>query len=260
MSVKVRSIKYLVNFSCMNSSTINPSTLNPQRILEHLEIPEWDTASPIRDDEATFLYEFVAKEKITKTLETGFAFAKSCSHIMAASQSSHISIDPFQENYASLGLENVKKLGLAERLDFRPDFSHNVLPSLAKEGRKFEFIFIDGDHKFDGIFVDFYYADLLIDTGGYIMLHDTWMRSTRLVMSFIDKNRDDYEYIATPLKTFALYRKIGTDKRDGMYFQEFYSLGSFWKYHLITWMKTGKQTPLKKLAHSLKNAINPARK
>ena len=49
-------------------------------------------------------------------------------------------------------------------LDFRRDFSHNVLPQLAQEGRKFEFIFIDGDHKFDGILVDFYYAVVLVST------------------------------------------------------------------------------------------------
>ncbi len=164
-------------------------------------------------------------------------------------------MDPFQGNYQNLAMKNLKALGLDQFVDFRADYSHNVLPQLYKEKRSFDFIFIDGDHKFDGEFVDFYYSDLLLNNKGYILLHDTWMRTTRLVMSFINSNRPDYRYIKTPLRNFALYQKIGEDKRNGMHFREFFTTKSLMTHHGITWLTTGKQNFLKKMAFKIKDMI-----
>ncbi|MCY7408684.1 MAG: class I SAM-dependent methyltransferase, partial [Chitinophagales bacterium] len=200
--------------------------MTPEEINQLLEIPEWDKSSSVKTEEARFLYDFISKNKIKKTLEVGFAFAKSASHIMAASEAEHIAIDPFQSNYKEFGLRNIEKLKMRDRLKFLPDFSHNVLPKLAVENKKFEFIFIDGDHKFDGILVDFYYSDLILEDNGYVLFHDTWMRSTRLVEQFIKKNRSDYKYIPTPLRNFSLFQKVGKDARNGMYFKEFYTFRS----------------------------------
>jgi predicted O-methyltransferase YrrM len=222
--------------------------LTPSEIAQKLIIPEWDTASPVKTEEACFLYDFLKEKKLRRTLEVGFAFAKSASHIMAATGERHLAMDPFQETYRGLGLQNVETLGLREQLDFRPDFSHHVLPQLAQEGRRFEFIFVDGDHKFDGILLDFYYADLLLEPNGYVLLHDTWMRSTQLVMEFIHSNRKDYRKVPTPLRNFALYQKVGTDSRNGMFFREFYTFRNFARHHLILWMTSGEQTALKRFA------------
>lgn len=229
--------------------------LTPREINSTITIPEWDTASPVKSEEAAFIYEFILKNSIKRTLETGFAFAKSASHIIAATNSMHIAIDPFQSNYDHLGLKNLKSLGLDALIDFRADFSHNVLPKLHSENRKFEFIFIDGDHKFDGELVDFYYADLLLEEDGYVLLHDTWMRSTALLMKFIKTNRKDYTQIETPLRNFALYQKTGKDNRNGMFFKEFFTTKSLITHYSILWMSSGKQTFVKKAAQSLKRKI-----
>lgn len=229
--------------------------MTPEEINKTLEIPEWDTASPIKTNEAEFIYSFIKERQLGRTLETGFAFARSASHIMAATGKEHIAIDPFQDNYANLGLKNIERLGLRDKLIFKPDFSHNILPQLALEKRRFDFIFIDGDHKFDGILVDFYFANLLLDTNGYILMHDTWMRSTRLVENYVKKNMHNYTYVATPLRNFSLFKKNGEDARDGMYFQEFYTLRSYWVYHLITWMANGKKSFLKSIALKIKDIV-----
>lgn len=226
---------------------ISPLKMTPQEINKVLTIPDWDTSSPIKTEEAAFIYDFILKNKITRTLETGFAFAKSASHIIAATNSQHIAIDPFQDNYKNLGLQNIEKLGMKTLLDFRADFSHNVLPQLVKENRKFDFIFIDGDHKFDGELIDFYYADLLLDKGGYVLLHDTWMRSTTLLMSFVKSNRKDYKKIKNPLRNFALYQKNEIDQRNGMFFREFYTMKSILKFNLINWLADGKSTAIKSM-------------
>ena len=229
--------------------------MTPADINIRLTIPEWDTSSSIKTEEAAFIYNLISKNKITRTLETGFAFAKSASHIIAATESIHVAIDPFQSKYQNLGLRNIEALGMKDLLDFRPDFSHNVLPALVKEDRKFDFIFIDGDHKFDGVLVDFYFGDLLLEKGGLLLMHDTWMRSTRLVMSFIRTNRKDYHKLKTPLRNLALYQKIGTDDRSGMYFREFYTFRSRLTFLLITWMSSGRTTLLKRIALRVKTMV-----
>jgi hypothetical protein len=131
-----------------------------------------------------------------------------------------------------------------------------VLPQLLGENRRFEFIFIDGDHKYDGILLDFYYSDLLLEQGGYVMLHDTWMRSTQLVMSFIRRNKRNYHYVKTPLRNLALFQKQGEDTRNWMFFREFYTIRSVFLHPIIAWLNAGQKTPLKKLLLVLKERLN----
>lgn len=193
------------------------------------------------------MYDLIKEKGLSRTLETGFAYARSASYIMAATGSTHIACDPFQIRYGSLGLKNVEKLGMKDQLDFRPDFSHNVMPHiLADGGEQFDFIFIDGDHKFDGELVDFYYADLLLEKGGYVLLHDTWMRSTSLVQQFIHTNRKDYKRIDTGLRNLALYQKVGEDTRDGMHFREFFTFRSILSHPLIIYMTSPGDSWLKR--------------
>ena len=229
--------------------------MKPGEINSQLTIPPEDSASPIKSNEAEFIYNFLKEKRLSKTLETGFAYAKSASHIMAATRSRHIAIDPFQERYQYLGKENIKALDLDHFLELHEDYSHQVLPKLLDRKEKFDFIFIDGDHKFDGIFVDFYYTDLLLEKGGYILLHDTWMRSTQLVIAFIKKNRKDYLYQKTPCRNFALFQKVSEDDRNGMHYKEFFTLKATFSHRLINWMTTGKKSAFKRMVFSMKEKL-----
>ncbi len=203
-----------------------------QEINEQLFVPSEDSTTPVREEEAKAIYDFLKSKKISKTLEIGLAYGRSASHILYATGSKHIAMDPFQDKYGNHGVENIKKLGLAENFELIRDFSHAVLPQLVNEGKTFEFIFIDGDHKFDGIFIDFYYSDFLIKKGGVLLFHDTWMRSTELVLQFIRKNRKDYRQIPLPNRNMALFEKTSnSDERDGMHFREFYNTKTMIRHH-----------------------------
>jgi predicted O-methyltransferase YrrM len=229
--------------------------LTPEAIEQQLDIPEWDTYSAIKPEEAAFLYQFVQQHNLRHTLEVGFAFARSASHIAAAHGGPHTAMDPFQDRYGNMGVSNMDKLGLGQQLTLHRDFSHNVLPALLREGRTFDFIFIDGDHKFDGILVDFYYAALLLKPGGFVMMHDTWMRTTRLVESFVQSNRKDFQYQSTPLRNLSLFQKTAEDPRDGMHFREFYTWKSLIPHHGIQYLTNGKMTPLKKFLFWVKDKV-----
>jgi predicted O-methyltransferase YrrM len=187
----------------------------------HVELPEAIRSSAVKFSEGEYLHHLVKEHGFSKTLETGFGLGLSAAAIMTASQSRHVAIDPFQSNYDRCGLKNIERLGLTERLEFYADYSHSVLPQLLKEGRSFEFVFIDGDHKFDGQFLDFYYAALLIEQNGFIVLHDTWMRGTAYLINYVRTNRKDFQPVPQRLRNIAVFRKTGIDQRDWMHFEGF---------------------------------------
>ena len=82
--------------------------MKPEEIAARLEIPQEDLSTPVKDEEAGFIYDFINSKSIVKTLETGFAYGKSASYIIAAGGSRHIAIDPFQDKYGRLGIKNIK--------------------------------------------------------------------------------------------------------------------------------------------------------
>src|SRR4030043_1920592 len=161
-------------------------------IYEKLEIPERDIYTSITKEEGEYIYQLLKDKNLKNTLEVGFAYGCSAAYILTATKSLHYAMDPFQEQYNNLGLKNIKRLILDKYLKFEKDFSHNVLPELLKKNVKIDFAFIDGDHKFDSIFVDFYYIDLLLNNNGYVLFHDTWMRTTQHILSWIKNNKKKY--------------------------------------------------------------------
>jgi len=194
-------------------------------LYEQLTLP--DKPISISKEEGEFIYSFLKEKGIKKTIETGLAFGCSTAYIISATLSPHYAIDPFPEDFDNLGLKNIKKLKLEKYLRFEKDFSHNVLPRLLKNGVNFDFAFIDGDHKFDGAFIDFYYIDLLLNQKGYVLFHDTWLRSIQLVTKWIETNKPNYILVKTPLSNLRMFQKIkklqiGESDRRWNHFKEFY--------------------------------------
>jgi predicted O-methyltransferase YrrM len=223
-------------------------------LLKKLDIPENDSSTPIKDTEARFIYNFIKKNRFNKTLETGCGYGKSAVSIMAATGMPHIVIDPFQSNYKYGGINNIKKAGFEKQLSYMEDYSHAVLPHLLSEGKKFDFIFIDGDHRFDGQFIDFYYADLMLEEKGYILFHDTWMRSTAHMESYIARNRRDYTAVKTGLRNLALFQKTDKDKRGWMHFKGFATSKSLMTNSVIEWLH-GEETTAKRMVKKIKDML-----
>jgi len=204
----------------------------PENLQKLLVFPPSVELDPsIGDNESTFIYHFIRQYNLKKTLEIGFAWAKSGSYIMAASMSKHVAIDPFQKYYENGGLANIERLGLSDNLEFYRDYSHFVLPQLASKNRQFDFIFVDGGHLFENIFVDMYFSDLLLEPGGYLILHDTWLRSTCITAAYLRKNRKDYKSIKSNQKNMMIFQKNGKDQRDWWHFKEFYTFKSLLAYN-----------------------------
>jgi predicted O-methyltransferase YrrM len=202
--------------------------MKAEDIYSHFDIPDHRRKTSLSPKEGIFIYNFLKEKNLSKTIETGLAYGVSASYIIAATEKQHIAIDPYQqEGYKNLGLDNVQKLDLAQHLQFENDLSHNVLPRLLKENKQFDFALMDGAHKFDQIFVDFYYLDLLLEKRGYIFIHDTWMRSTATLLSWIKNNKKSYYFHKSPLQSFAIIQKVGPDIRAWHHFKSFKTWSKF---------------------------------
>jgi predicted O-methyltransferase YrrM len=146
----------------------------------------------IERGEGEALRALVSAEGAARTIEVGLALGISalwfCGAV-AGRGGRHVAVDPFQrESWNGAGLRTLREAGVEELVEVIEEESQLALPRLAAEGREFDFAFIDGDHRFDGAFLDLYYMTRLVRPGGLIVLDDLWMPSIRTVVSYAERN------------------------------------------------------------------------
>jgi len=85
-------------------------------------------------------------------------------------------IDPFFKGriglcyYEKIARFNLKKNKVESKVRLLPMYSHEALDHVTET---IDFIFIDGDHSYDGIKTDWNDWSAKVNPGGYIALHDT---------------------------------------------------------------------------------------
>jgi predicted O-methyltransferase YrrM len=173
------------------------------------------------------IYYILKQTGIKKTLEIGLCYGCSSAYILAATESVHYAMDPFQESlWNNLGLDNIQRMNLEKNLIFEQEYSHNVLPKFLAKRQTFDFVFIDGDHRYDSLMFDFYYSDLIVNKGGYILFDDAALPGHLAISRWIETNRLDYKKIELPndredYKRFVMYQKVSKDEREWDHFVEF---------------------------------------
>jgi predicted O-methyltransferase YrrM len=152
--------------------------------------------SAVEYDDGMALYNLVRKSGAKNTLEIGLAYGLSAlfvcqAHCDQGESGSHTAIDPQQSSYwKSIGSLNIERAGLGRFFQLYEGCSYTVLPQLLEKNARFDLIFIDGMHTFDYTLVDFFYADLMLNPGGYIIFHDVWMPSVRKALMYVLQNRN----------------------------------------------------------------------
>ena len=166
--------------------------------------PNNPNASPFRTisiptAEGESLRGWVVKEKAVSSIEIGLAFGFSALYICEGllmnreTRVKHTIIDAFQtqkDKYNNIGLNTLAKAGLEKVIEFYGEKSHFILPRLLREGREFDFGFIDGCHLFDYVFLDLFYLGQLIKMGGIIFVDDYDNVAIKKAASFFVKNLD----------------------------------------------------------------------
>ncbi len=165
----------------------------------------------IEPAEGLFLQELVRELKPRISLEVGLAFGVSalfiCDALVAAGGEKHIAIDPFQNGvvYKGAGLANLKKGGFENIVQFHEKPSYLVLAELVAKNEKIDFAFIDGNHVFDFALLDFFYVDLLLNTGGIVVFDDADFEAVHKLCRYVLTNR-----------SYEVYRCLGesSDKQS----------------------------------------------
>jgi len=146
-----------------------------------------------------FLSQMIAHANAKHTIETGCGSGLSALFILeailqnGAGPRAHLIMDPEQNSFfQGMGTRLIKDAGAWEHVDFRLERSQIVMPQLWAEGRTFDAVFIDGDHKFDGVFCDAYYAHRLLKPGGILVIDDVWMDAVWLACHFLEES---YRYL-----------------------------------------------------------------
>jgi predicted O-methyltransferase YrrM len=184
-----------------------------------------DTMRRIGIAQGAQINQIVRQSGVSKSLEIGFAYGYSTVWILDGLRSQikslHLAIDPFEmTKFDGIGLHQVKRLGVTSGFEWLSEYSIHALSKLIKSGDKFDFIFIDGDHHFDNVLVDFYLCDQLVSPGGLLAFDDMWMPSVRTVISFVLTNRQ-YKVVPQPVQNMIVVKKIADDNRDWLHFNVF---------------------------------------
>jgi len=186
-----------------------------------------DGKTLIVPQQGMWLYSLCRGMKPKATLEIGLAYGFSTAYFLAAIHQNgaghHTAIDPLQGRlWDGIGRQGPQNLGMGASFRFMETKSVDALAHLAERGERFEVIFIDGNHRFDDVLVDFTLSARLCPLGGCIVLDDLWMSSIRRAVAFIRSNRQDFEEVKTPVSHIAAFRRIREDERAWHHFVDFF--------------------------------------
>ena len=145
--------------------------------------------------EGEALRRWVNDEGATHTIEVGLGYGISalfiCEGLLAngGAGAQHVVIDPHQDTrFANCALQFLDDAGIADLVEFHAVESQVVLPRLLAEGRRFDLAFVDGNHRFDGVFVDLVYLGRLLSTGGIVFVDDYQLPAVARAASFFVTN------------------------------------------------------------------------
>jgi predicted O-methyltransferase YrrM len=171
--------------------------------------------SGIKSPEMESIVNLISNNNLVNCLEIGMAFGISTISILSNKKCNLISIDPFQSTqWESNGVKLIKELGYEDRHTLIEKKSNVALPELLnKKDLIFDFIFIDGWHTFDYTLVDFFYSNLLLKIGGFIMIDDALHNGVSSCMRYLNSNYIFYKKMES-IESIGVYKKIKEDNRD----------------------------------------------
>ena len=129
--------------------------------------------------EGDFLHELVVRERPAAVLEIGLGYGFAALNALAALIETRgeaftwVTLDPNQDwRFSRLGAEHLAMIDLPACIELIEQPSELALPRLLAERRRFDLAIVDGNHRFDAVFLDLFYCEQLVVPGGVIFLDD----------------------------------------------------------------------------------------
>ena len=147
--------------------------------------------------EGEALRDWVLQEGAGRTIEIGLGYGISALYICegllrnADPAIHHVTVDPYQATrFSDCGLQFLDEAGVARMVEHHAEESQIALPRFLDEARSFDFAFIDGNHRFERVFVDLFYLGHLVRPGGIVFLDDYQLPAVARATSFYATNLD----------------------------------------------------------------------
>ena len=147
--------------------------------------------------EGEALRDWVLHEGVGRTIEIGLSYGISALYICEGLLGNpdpaihHVAIDPYQATrFSDCGLQFLDEARVAKMVEHHVEESHVALARFLGEARSFDFAFVDGNHRFESVFVDLFYLGHLVRPGGIVFLDDYQLPAVARVTSFFATNLD----------------------------------------------------------------------
>jgi predicted O-methyltransferase YrrM len=137
---------------------------------------------------------WIAREGVTRTIEIGLGYGISalfvCEGLLESGgpDARHVVVDPYQARLGNCGLQVLEEAALVPLVEHHAEESQLALPRLLGEGRRFDLAFVDGNHRFDGVFLDLVYLGRLLRRGAVVFLDDYQLPAVARAASFCLRN------------------------------------------------------------------------
>ena len=145
--------------------------------------------------EGEALREWVLREGASQTIEIGLGYGISALHVCegllanADPAAHHVAIDPYQvRRFSNCALQFLEEAGVAGMVEHHEEESLTALARLLGEARSFDLAFVDGNHRFDGVFPDLVFLGRLVRAGGIIIVDDYQLPAVARAASFFLTN------------------------------------------------------------------------
>jgi predicted O-methyltransferase YrrM len=149
----------------------------------------------VSPEEGESLCRWVVREGATATIEIGLGYGIAALFACAglrengADGAKHVTLDPYQrERFGDVGLQLLDDAGFGDLVEFHPRGSEFALPGFLEEGRRFDLAVVDGNHRFDGVFVDLWYLGRVLRPEGIVFLDDYQLPGVARAVSFFVTN------------------------------------------------------------------------
>jgi predicted O-methyltransferase YrrM len=182
--------------------------------------------------EGEALREWVSREGATQTIEIGLGYGISalfvCQGLLENGDAAarHVVVDPHQATrFGGCGLQVLEEAGVAPLVEYHAEESQIALPRLLSQGRGFDLAFVDGNHRFDGVFLDLVYLGRLLRRGGIVVVDDYQLPAVARAVSFSLTNLGWSLEAVSPVDEFHQWAVLRTspvqDTRPFDYYVDF---------------------------------------
>jgi predicted O-methyltransferase YrrM len=151
--------------------------------------------------EGAALRDWVRREQARQTLEIGLGYAISTLFICEALLANdgnvrHVAVDAYQFEslpghrtlYGGAGVANLEEAGVRDLVELIVERSETALPRLLSEDRSFDLAFVDGNHRFEGVFLDLAYCGKLLRPSAVVFADDLQLPAVRKAVQFCVSN------------------------------------------------------------------------